>query len=327
MQKTNLSKLLPKFLKKGGQQVKDLTQKILDNAAASTKRKQDNEKSVKEDPYLKGPLANQPKGDAGVKRPREADGSLQHGIKRMAVTLNSKDASKVAPTGNGPAKAAQVSKPAGAAALRPKANIVAPKPTSLFGTLSSASKRPGTTNADRAAAAAATKPTYGVSQKSFTSFSCTDSLNSAVAEKEKEKEEKAPAPKPSFSFGDLMADLNKPKQAPAPKPTEDQPPETDSERKKRLRKEERRKLRVMWKPDDALTEVRLFTHDPDEELGPGDGSLRGMGDIKGEGSVLKLHKDLDELEDEDLGVVQETVFQDGYTLSSKFLSLPGLNHY
>lgn len=115
-----------------------------------------------------------------------------------------------------------------------------------------------------------------------------------------------------------MADLNKPKQAPSPKPTEDQPPETEDERKKRLRKEERRKLRVTWKPDDALTEIRLFTHDPDEELGPGDGSLRGMGDVKGEGSVLKLHKDMDELEEEDLGGIRETVYQDDYTISSKF---------
>lgn len=289
LQKTNLSKLLPKFLKKGGQQVKDLTQKILDNAAASTKRKQESEKSTKEE-HPKGFLADQPKGDAGAKRPREADNNLQPGAKRMAVANTLKDANKLAP-GNGPAKGAQSSKPTGAAVLRPKPNIVAPKPTSLFGTLSSASKRPGTTNADRAAAAAAAKPT-------------------AAPEKEK-----TPAPKPAFSFGDIMADLNKPKQAPTPKPAEDQPPETEAERTKRLHKEERRKLRVTWKPDDALTEVRLFTHDPDEELGPGDGSLRSRGDVKGEGSVLKLHKDLDELEEEDLGGIRETVFQDGYTLS------------
>ncbi|CAI7616282.1 unnamed protein product [Penicillium discolor] len=289
LQKTNLSKLLPKFLKKGGPQVKDLTQKILDNAAASTKRKQESEKPTKEE-HPKGPSADQPKGDAGAKRTREADNNLQPGAKRMAVANTLKDANKLA-AGNGPAKGAQSSKPTGAAVLRPKPNIVAPKPTSLFGTLSSASKRPGTTNADRAAAAAAAKPT-------------------AAPEKEK-----TPAPKPAFSFGDIMADLNKPKQAPTPKPAEDQPPETEAERTKRLHKEERRKLRVTWKPDDALTEIRLFTHDPDEELGPGDGSLRSRGDVKGEGSVLKLHKDLDELEEEDLGGIRETVFQDGYTLS------------
>ncbi|KAJ5329938.1 Zinc finger CCCH-type [Penicillium brevicompactum] len=285
MVKTNLSKLLPKFIKKGGQQVKDLTQKILDNAAASTKRKMENDKATKEDQQTKGV----PTDSAGVKRAREVDGGLQSGPKRMAVVGNPKDAGKVAPGSN---KGAQMNKLPGATAMRPKPTIVAPKPSSLFGTLSSASKRPGTTNAERAAAAAAAKP-------------------NAASEKEKNS-----APKPSFSFGDLMADLNKPKEAPAPKPVEDQPPETEEERTKRLRKEERRKLRVTWKPDDDLTEVRLFTHDPDEELGPGDGSMRSLGDVKGEGSVLKLHKDLDELEEEDLGGIREEAFTDDYQIST-----------
>lgn len=107
-----------------------------------------------------------------------------------------------------------------------------------------------------------------------------------------------------------MADLSKPKEPVASQPTEEKSPETEEERRKRLRKESRRKLRVSWKPDDSLTEVRLFTHDPEEELGPGDGSLRGAGDVKGEGSVLKMHKDLEELEEDDLGDIRETVFQD-----------------
>jgi hypothetical protein len=153
MAKTNLSKLLPKFLKKGGQQVKDLTQKILDNGAAATKRKQENDKSTKDEPQTKG----LPTDNSGLKRPRETDGNLQSGPKRMAVTGNLKDASKPA---SGATKGAQMNKLPGAAVLRPKASIVAPKPSSLFSTLGSASKRPGTTNAERAAAAAAAKPRY-----------------------------------------------------------------------------------------------------------------------------------------------------------------------
>lgn len=46
--------------------------------------------------------------------------------------------------------------------------------------------------------------------------------------------------------------------------------------------------------------------------------MRGLGDIKGEGSVLKLHKDLEELEEEDLGGIRETVFSDEYHLTSEF---------
>ena len=305
MAKTNLSKLLPKLIKKGGQQVKDLTQKILDNAAASTKRKLENDKNSKEDLPAKGAPAD----STGLKRARDMDSGLQSGPKRMAVTSNLKDAAKAAP---GSTKGAQMNKLPGAAALRPKPNVVAPKPSSLFGTLSSASKRPGTTNAERAAAAAAAKPRWVYF--CFNNFEpqFVDSFYSATGEKEK-----APAPKPSFSFGDIMADLNKPKEAPSPKPTEEHPPETEEQRAKRLRKEERRKLRVTWKPDDNLTEVRLFTHDPDEELGPGDGSMRSLGDVKGEGSVLKLHKDMEELEEEDMGGIRETVFSDEYNLSSK----------
>lgn len=102
------------------------------------------------------------------------------------------------------------------------------------------------------------------------------------------------------------------------KPTEERPPESTEEKEKRLRKESRRKMRVTWKPDDSLTEVRLFTHDPEEELGPGDGSLRGMGDVKGEGSVLKLHKDLEELEEEDMGGIRETNLHDYIGLSGEF---------
>lgn len=152
MAKTNLSKLLPKFLKKGGQEVKDLTQKILDNAAAYTKRKQENDKATKEGTQTKGPTAE----GTGLKRLRDADGGLGTGSKRMAVAGNPKDAPKPA----GSTKGAQMSKLPVAPALRPKPHVVAPKPSSLFGTLSSASKRPGTTNAERAAAAAAAKPRY-----------------------------------------------------------------------------------------------------------------------------------------------------------------------
>lgn len=279
--------MLPRFVKKGGPSVKELAQKIQDNAVASTKRKQ---QSVKEDSSSKGSGADSPSAElAGAKRPREGESNTQPATKRMVVGSNAGKPSTVA---NGLIKpGAQNGKPTSTAAPRPRANIVAPKPSSLFGALSSASKRPGTTNAERAAAQAAAKPA------------------------EKKDKPAAPPPKPAFSFGDIMADLSKPKEVVVVKPAEDKPPETEEEREKRLHKEARRKLRVTWKPDDSLTEVRLFTHDPDEELGPGDGSMRGVGDVKGEGSVLKLHKDMDELEDEDLGGIRESTLNEYTGLS------------
>ncbi|KAE8152465.1 hypothetical protein BDV25DRAFT_150910 [Aspergillus avenaceus] len=299
LQKTNVSKLLPRFVKKGGQTAKELAQRILDNAAASTKRKkQENGKpGPKEASPTKNPPSDSPSADgqraemAGAKRVREGETNGQPASKRMVVTTNLKNGSKPSNgTAAGPIKrpqeAPQENKPAAVSAARPKANIIAPKPTNLFGSLTSASKRPGTSNAERAAAAAAAKATPPT-----------------------EKKEPAP-PRPTFSFGDIMADLNKQKDTTPSEPAEDKPPETEEERQKRLRKEARRKLRVTWKPDDALTEVRLFTHDPEEELGPGD---RAQGDIKGEGSVLKLHRDLEDLEEEEDGTgMREENMRDYY---------------
>lgn len=113
-----------------------------------------------------------------------------------------------------------------------------------------------------------------------------------------------------------MADLNKQKESATIEPNESKTPETEEEREKRLRKEKRRKLRVNWKPDDSLAEVRFFTHDPEEELGPGD---RAVGDVKGEGSVLKLHRDLDELDDEDDSGVREETLLDYHSPAGRSL--------
>ncbi|KAL4895324.1 hypothetical protein BDV59DRAFT_153471 [Aspergillus ambiguus] len=305
LNKTNVAKLLPRFVKKGGPIVRELSQKILDNAAASTKRKQDAAKaSSKENSPSKSATANVPDA-TGTKRPREGEINGQPATKRMVVPSGAKNALKPStPSANGPSKRAQEpgqENRTNPTASRPKANIVAPKPTNLFGSLSSASKRPGTSNAERAAAAAA-------AAKSGTPA----------------KKEPQPAPsKPTFSFGDLMADLNKQKDPTPSEPVEEKPPESEEERERRLRKEARRRLRVTWKPDSSLTEVRFFTHDPDEELGPGDRS-REAGDVKGEGSVLKLHRDLDELEDdEDGGIREENLLE--YREPSE-IDLAGIEH-
>lgn len=170
LQKTNVAKLLPRLVKKGTPEVKTLSQTILDNAAARTKRKQEKRKS---DPQGGSPAKN-PDGAAvdgarkdisGSKRPRDGEtNGQQPAAKKVVVTSNTKPGSKPSgPSTNGAAKrnqeAGQENKaPGGAASIaaRPKANIVAPKPTNLFGTLTSASKKPGTSNAERAAAAAKT---------------------------------------------------------------------------------------------------------------------------------------------------------------------------
>ncbi|KAL2218374.1 C-x8-C-x5-C-x3-H type zinc finger protein [Thermoascus aurantiacus ATCC 26904] len=307
LQKTNVAKLLPRFVKRGGQTVKELAQKIMDNAAASTKRKQEAAKAASKDESASKSPAPETSGDAprtesvaGTKRPREGEKGESNGqpaTKRTVTPSGAKSATKAdngaATSGKSSTETKAESKPSSAtgntAALRPKANIVAPKPTSLFGSLASASKKPGTSNAARAAAAAA---------------AAASAKEKASAATEKKETPPPPPPKPTFSFGDIMADLNKQRDSISSKPAEDRPPETEEERKKRLRKEERRKLRVKWKPDDCLTEVRLFKRDPEEV--PGDGAIRGAGDIREEGRMLKLHKDVEDLEDEEeIGLREE----------------------
>lgn len=86
---------------------------------------------------------------------------------------------------------------------------------------------------------------------------------------------------------------------------DDRAPETVEERTKRLRKEDRRKLRVSFKPDESLVEVRIFEHHPDEESGHDNNMVRDANDIKGEGQMLKMHRERDVMdEDEDVGDVE-----------------------
>ena len=89
-----------------------------------------------------------------------------------------------------------------------------------------------------------------------------------------------------------MANLNKVKETPVVREEEQRRPETQDERKKRLRKEQRGALRVSFKPDDDLVQIRIFEHDPDEEIGHDDSQVR-------DGRMLKMHRDLDIEDDED----------------------------
>ena len=156
LQKTNLTKILPRFIKKGGPSSKEIAQRIVDNASASTKRKQSNAKAGKDGQTAKPSSRDSPAEAVGSKRARETENSIQPATKKMVVTSNLKDATKPVQASNGSSKPGLNGKAAAAsAAPRPRPAVPAPQLSSLFGSLSSASKRPGTTNAERAAAAAA----------------------------------------------------------------------------------------------------------------------------------------------------------------------------
>lgn len=97
-----------------------------------------------------------------------------------------------------------------------------------------------------------------------------------------------------------MANLTKPKEKePSPKEEAKRPPETAEQKAKRVRKEQRRRLRVTFKPDNQLVQIRLFHHDAEEELGHEESMIRDVSDVGGEGRMFKQHKDMIEADDDE----------------------------
>jgi len=121
-----------------------------------------------------------------------------------------------------------------------------------------------------------------------------------------------------------MAALSAQKEATPVKTEEIRKPETAEERKKRLRKEERRKLRVSFKADDDLVQVREFVHDPEEELGHEDSQVRDVKDTRGEGQMLKMHRDLDMDDEEDYEPPEEIILPEWTAPQRKFAIDPSL---
>ncbi|KAG5950977.1 hypothetical protein E4U53_004066 [Claviceps sorghi] len=75
--------------------------------------------------------------------------------------------------------------------------------------------------------------------------------------------------------------------------------ETPVQRAKRLRKEARRKLRVSWKPEEELVQIKVFHKDDGEDEGRDVNMIRDAADDRSEGMVLKQRAGVDEDEDDD----------------------------
>lgn len=104
----------------------------------------------------------------------------------------------------------------------------------------------------------------------------------------------------------LLDSINAPKPVEAPVPAtketrESETPEAPEEKAKRLRKEARRKLRVSWKPETELVQVRIFHKDDEEDEGRGSNLTRDAADDRSEGMVLKQRANVeDDDEDDDI---------------------------
>ena len=305
LEMTKLTKILQRFSKKATNESKTLAQNILDNAAAASAKKKADASSAKASSpgAADSPgTAARREGVAGIKRAREGETAPQPATKKIARV-----ASKPLAVQNAERRKAletsQAAKDGGKATgttttmstgTKGKVAVAAPPKSAVFSSLVSASKKPGTSLAARAAAA-----------KDKTSN--TPSTTSTSQVKDSTKRDSPPgntnitvplAKAGASSFLGLLADIEK-KPEQAAKKDSDIPDETEEQKAKRLRKEVRRKLRVSWKADADLVETRLFTHDPSEEIGHNDSQMRDAGDTGREGEMLKLHKGMDDIDDED----------------------------
>ena len=291
LEKTHLIKVLPRYQKKGDAKTQYWVKKINGNAEAASKeaaeKQTTQEKSKMSSSSAETKSASPPvkraavEQTAGVKRAAStsADNTSQ---KRLATGSIKSNGAITSVKSNGtlqkPAVASDGTKQTSSAstATITRKTVVA-KPSGFLSSLQSASKKPGTSIADKPASVSIGKTAVGKTATAAT----------------------AP-PKPAFSFAETMANLSKPKEEKAPTKSEkENPPENPDDRAKRLRKEERRKFHVSFKTGDDLVQIRYFTHDPEEDMEHSSSQKRDVADVGGEGRMFKQQQRMMDIDDED----------------------------
>ncbi|KAI1097912.1 hypothetical protein F4804DRAFT_146283 [Jackrogersella minutella] len=124
---------------------------------------------------------------------------------------------------------------------------------------------------------------------------------SRMAPKVQLKKPAPPPPASTSSIGNLLAQITNPKEETKKRAEPEKILETPEETERRLRKQARRHLRVSWKPDDELTDVRIFEHDTAEDKGRDQNMLRDARDSRSEGRMFKQGMPKED-EDEDAEV-------------------------
>lgn len=165
LEKTKFDKVLPRLIKRGDGRVKELAQRVLDNAAALAKKKAElshdaRDVSAKEKgPSKPLPTSKPPPPEPVLvaRRPKEGErnGTLpQKKTIPAATTSVFRAPGSVKGTGmfsKRPSVSTADNKPAvpntTQNAAKPKTNHIAAKPSGFFSSLQSASKKPGTSNA------------------------------------------------------------------------------------------------------------------------------------------------------------------------------------
>jgi hypothetical protein len=306
MESIKLDKVMVRFLKNGDDEVKTFAKLINENAAAQSKREADTSKvaesvkATKSTDNKEKEIKREPQLAAGVKRPRPAEGPTNPAAKRVAsatptTTISGKGGLlKRPPT----TSAANATSAANVGAAKPKGHqVVSKAPANFFSGLQSASKKPGT-------ALAGAKPKATGPQEKKGSASST------------------PTARPAFSFAATMANLTRVREpeSSTSKPEIKRPPESPEEKAKRLRKEERRKLRVSWKPDAILVDIREFSRDPSEIAATNMRDVRNGGKEK-EGLMFKQHMEKMDVDEDDDQPMEQTFFDFKLPTSIDFSSV------
>lgn len=290
LEKVHMTKVLPRYLKKGSAEIQALIKSIEAKAKASTIQSSGDAalssnvaKSADKSPIDNISTAKRPSSSSAPGPPAK-----KVAIEGAKETTRSTPISKINSTVSGVKKPVPVAstnktlvKPA--SIMKPK---VAPaKPTGFFSAMQSA-----------------TKSSASVTQANAAPSSIAALAAKRLAEDAKPKSEPVAAtqPKSTFSFASTLAGLTT-NTGPTDTSQSRSSSETAAEKAKRLRRESRKALRVVFKPQDSLEEIRYFTHDPEEELENGAGvhkNIKGAKDL-GEGMAFKDHKNNISVEDDD----------------------------
>lgn len=158
--KTKIDKVLPRLVKKGDEEGKELAQRILSNAAANSKQKDPDGKPSQIQEAKAKPSTDPSRVSTtvtGLKKPRASDSLTPQPVKKPSVAVSASSGAtppksttllgKRQQPAKVDTKAAVKSTPASAAPPKVKNNHISAKPSGFFSSLQSASKKPGTSNA------------------------------------------------------------------------------------------------------------------------------------------------------------------------------------
>ncbi|KAI9782643.1 MAG: hypothetical protein M1816_001757 [Peltula sp. TS41687] len=301
------SKIKARLEKRGNDKTRELLKKI-DEKVASASRSE-SKPSSKEEP-VDGTTSNPSLPEetrptstqglvAGTKRPNENDNGQAQPSKKQATAVTTTAVSGLPKMTKSPGlfgrpitpTTSSQSAATSAALTNNKAKPKTSQPTSVSTGFFTGLKPASKVNK--------TKPGAAVPKLRITQSTLTQS-RFHTPEPPATKTAPTGPPRPAFSIFDALNSLNKVKADEAQiQEAKKLANETPEEKKRRLRREERRKLRVKFKPEDSLVEIRYFTHDQEEDVGREDNLLRDAADAVEEGRMFKQHKELDVMDDDD----------------------------